>query len=214
MKFNFDYNNTFCINLKSRPERWSSVEKVFQTFNLLVTRWEASTPEQVTDNIEGTPTQRACSQSHINLWRHIINQKIEYALIFEDDICLDLRWREKIETFPHNKFDLILLFTDHYYGEPETWQHTQSHSWSTGAYLLHKEGAELLLKFPFKQADRMTRMLQEKTENKHCYSYFPYLACSFNESSDIEGSVSSCHKIIKQLKDANYSLSNYCGVGP
>jgi len=214
MIFQFSAQNTFCINLDRRQDRWHRMQRIFNVLDIPVTRWKANTPSEVTDVIEGTPTQQACSQSHISLWRHIQEQKIEYALIFEDDVCIDFKWREKLQAFPAEVFHLILLTTDHWYGEPHTWQHTQSQSWSTAAYIVHRQAIELLLKFPYMPADRMTRTLQTNTQNKHCYSFFPYLAISIAADSDIEGSVSYVQKQVTQLETVAYALSNYCGISP
>ena len=72
MKFNFDKTNTFCINLKRRNDRWNRMSTIFTKIELDVTQWVATEPHQVTDPIYGTPTQRACAQSHLNVWKEMV----------------------------------------------------------------------------------------------------------------------------------------------
>ena len=134
-------NNTFCINLNHRKDRWDRIEKIFNNIKLDVTRWEATTPDKVTDKIEGSPGQQGCAQSHINIWRHIIKNNIDYALVLEDDVSFDIKWREKLSNFPYENFNLILLNTNNHDSNPFSWQLIQKKCWSTGAYLLTKETA-------------------------------------------------------------------------
>ena len=59
------------------------------------------------------PSEIACARSHIDLWKHIIDKKIPYALILEDDITfLDPIALEKILEAPKNlapHWEIILL---------------------------------------------------------------------------------------------------------
>jgi len=215
--FKFDQTNTFCINLDRRADRWERISEIFKETGLSVSRWKASEPKDVFDRIHGTPSQQACSQSHIRIWRHMIENDIEYALILEDDITFDKGWREKLETLK-KPYDLIMLNTDHYYSFYQ-WSHTRGESWLTGAYIITKNCAEKILQIKnkigcFLPSDHMLIYFQKETENKNCYSYFPYLAIQTSKDSDISGSIPeiSYTRTINELKNCNYSLSNYIGM--
>jgi glycosyl transferase family 25 len=215
--FTFSETNTFCINLDRRPDRWETIQNVFKETGLSVTRWRASEPKDVLDTIQGSPTQQACSQSHLRIWRHIIENNIKYALIMEDDITFDKEWREKLKAFK-KPYDLLMLNTDHYYSVNE-WSHTNGESWLTGAYILTKRCAEKLIEIGkkighFLPSDHMLLCFQKETQNKNCYSYFPYLAIQTSKDSDIAGSIPefSYTRTINELKDHHYSLSNYIGM--
>ena len=104
VSFLFTTNNTFCISLAKHTERWSRMQYRFEKENLEVTRWIASTPDTLTDNFHHylSPEERACAQSHIRIWRHIVENRLEYALVLEDDACFDKNWRTKLDQFQIN----------------------------------------------------------------------------------------------------------------
>jgi hypothetical protein len=52
----FTEDNTFCISLLSRPDRWEGMQKRFDKFNMKVTRFIASTEEDLTGNFVYYPT--------------------------------------------------------------------------------------------------------------------------------------------------------------
>ena len=99
--FIFNKNNSFCISLESSNKRWLNISNQFKTFDFDITKWNASTIRDIKDKfkVNLTPYQKACAQSHINLWRHIINNNIDYALILEDDACFDNNWVNKLNNF-------------------------------------------------------------------------------------------------------------------
>lgn len=212
MKFQFDKTNTFCINLKRRDDRWKRMTSIFEKVGLEVTQWVASEPHQVTDSIYGTPTQRACAQSHLNVWREMVKHNIPYALVMEDDISFDKDWKTKLETFSDDQFDLILLNTDHFYDPIHGWHHTRGESYLTGAYIISLKAAQGLVNAPlYLPSDHMLLLLQRTTSNEHCYSYFPYLAIQSSMDSDIEGSIPyfSYSNMLKQLNSIDYSIDHY-----
>lgn len=77
----------FVINLKSRPDRLERVLERFDNINLSINIWEASVlkkTEKFFDNF-GIGAAGA-TDSHRRLWQFIVNNEIDYALIFEDDV--------------------------------------------------------------------------------------------------------------------------------
>ena len=85
----------FVINLDSRPDRWQYWEG-----RKGYIRWRATSREEISPeshliekmisyhNIRYTPQHKskiACMVSHINLWRHIITNKLDKVVILEDD---------------------------------------------------------------------------------------------------------------------------------
>lgn len=212
VNFHFDKTNTFCINLKRREDRWKRMSSIFEKVGLDVTQWIATEPHQVTDPIYGTPTQRACAQSHLNVWKEIVKNNIPYALVMEDDISFDKEWKTKLETITDENFDLIMLNTDHFYEPVHSWTHTRGESYLTGAYIVSLKAAQGLVKSPLLlPSDHMLLLLQRTTNNEHCYNYFPYLAIQSSMDSDIEGSIPffSYTNMIKQLDTIHYKLENY-----
>ena len=87
--FRLSAQNTFCVSLDSR---WPTMSARLKRLDIPCTRWPAITPDQVDDEVHGpfeqrlNPAQRACSASHLTLWRHVWELGLPYAFIFEDDI--------------------------------------------------------------------------------------------------------------------------------
>lgn len=217
MNLKFDEKNSFCISLNSElNKRWAKLnQKLLEQFNFKVTRWEASTPETLTDKFVDylKPTERACTQSHLNLWRHMVQNNIEYALILEDDACFRKDWLEKIKimNIQDPAWHAIFLNVTETCTPLETWvlAHEQL---LTGGYILSKQGAFLMLwmfKDCFYMCDWMTSRLQLL---QHSYTYFPWLIIQEGKESslrDQQGVDADHAKVIRLLASVPYDLNNY-----
>ena len=234
--FYFTKENTFCISLDSRSDRWVLMENMFRFFGLDVCRWSASTfSADIFADYLSAP-QRGCSQSHINIWRHIIKHKLDYAFIMEDDARLDYNWKEKLSAFSsstsvddilhnnnnnnnnHNRenttttttkqFDILLLNASEPISPPHQWA-KQEEQYLTGGYILSFEGAVWLLSnFSgcFYSADWMTSRL---LTNGRGYSYFPWLIIQEGKDSTIGNQCEQDHaKVVRCLGNINYSIEN------
>lgn len=228
--FNFTESNVFCIILENNPRELNMIERMKQ-INLPYTKWVASTPDTLTDNFNteidkhsNSKLVKACAQSHINIWRHIINNNIEYALVLEDDACFDKDWKNKLEKFKtdveennediediknNSNWDCILLSASeplHTLNKwlPVTWQY------STIGYIISNKGAKWILeefKDCFNRSDHMTLALQNQGK---CYSYFPWLVIQDGLNSTIGSDIDfDNNKLFTNLEKINYSLDNY-----
>lgn len=101
---------TFVINLKRSPHRRAHMEKQLKALQLsyeiidatdgsalseaeLETLYDKEASLQhLTQPI--TRNEIACADSHLRIYERIVNQKIPYALILEDDVTLDPRIKE------------------------------------------------------------------------------------------------------------------------
>ncbi|RYD81650.1 MAG: glycosyltransferase family 25 protein, partial [Sphingobacteriales bacterium] len=122
-----------------------------------------------------------CALSHIGLYKKILEEKIPYAIILEDDIEFDERLSHIVQNNHSvekllNHFDLVLLGyadTDLNYRKPgicSVWKRIKldhiikagvpvSRCWGTIGYLISLKGAEKLLSrgsIPLMQADFLT----------------------------------------------------------
>ena len=215
-KFKFNKNNTFCISLETATERWNRMDTRFKYFDMEATRWKASTPSTLTDSFYDylNERQRACAQSHINIWRHIVQNGLYYSLIVEDDAKFDKRWKEKlseIKDLIDNDQDWHAIFLN--VSEPispqNTWVKVQG-QYLTGAYILSYKGAKHLLeifKDVYAASDWMTTRLQTYG---HSYSYFPWLVIQEGNESTIGSGYEEDHKkVIRCLNEINYSIYEY-----
>lgn len=217
MQFTFHKDNTFCISLERHTERWERMQARFKQENLEVTRWIASTPETLTDNFHHylSPGEKACGQSHMNIWRHMIYNNIEYALILEDDACFDKSWREKLESFYNVNdplWDMILLNASEPVEPNYMWIDVQE-QYLTAGYILSIRGAQILTHWyndKVAASDWMTSRLQQ---HRHSYCYFPWLIIQEGKDSTLkkEGETHDAdhQKVVRCLGEIDYSLDNY-----
>lgn len=88
--------HVFVINLKSRSDRWNSIQNNFKNTNLKLTRWNAVYGKNLTEkqinkvtspfgNIFCSRGMIGCWLSHYSLWKHIVKNKLNNVLILEDD---------------------------------------------------------------------------------------------------------------------------------
>lgn len=91
--FNFNSTQKFYINLDRRPDRRADMEQKFNQLGIDVQRWRAVDSREVhipSDSakckFDNANAIYACALSHISLIRHAQQEKMEYVVIFEDDI--------------------------------------------------------------------------------------------------------------------------------
>jgi glycosyl transferase family 25 len=216
MNFIFDKNNTFCISLYSNPTRWEKMENRFKQLNLDVTRFKAvSQLDELNVQFVSylTPVQKFCTQSHINLWKHIIENNIPYAFILEDDACFDIKWKDKLDEFSKHindpELDAIFLNASEPLDKTHVWTMADE-QYLCGGYILTYKGAKMLLETfsnCFYMSDWMTSRLQQ---NRHSYTYFPWLIIQQGIETTIGSNINEDHKkVLRCLNDISYSLSNY-----
>lgn len=214
MPFQFDKSNTFCISLLSKPERWARMEKRFSHFGLECSRWIATTPDLVTDTFYDylNDGQRACGQSHINIWRHIVMNNLPYALILEDDAMFDKDWMSKLPDGGFDvdlEWDLFLLNASEPMIPHDYWLRVNE-QYLTGGYIISRTGAEYLLNSfagCYASSDWMTSRLQCRMRS---YSYFPWLIIQEGTESTIGSGYEADHaKVVLCLSEARYDIGNY-----
>jgi GR25 family glycosyltransferase involved in LPS biosynthesis len=213
--FVFNDSNTFCISLETNPQRWERMSERFAHFQMEVTKVWACTREDLKDNFWWSLNdgQKGCAQSHINLWRHIVENNLEYALILEDDACFDKEWVQKLELFSNTIQDAdwyaVFLNASEPMIPPYQWTCTIE-QYLTAGYIISQAGAKKLLEMYsscFFSSDWMTTRLQLQG---HCYCYFPWLIIQEGKDSNIGSNLDADRtKVQRCLKDIDYSLENY-----
>lgn len=218
-EWKFDQTNTFCISLKTSIDRRERIQKRFEYFQLDVSMCDAATAEDLTDNFVDylSPGQRGCAQSHMNLWRHMVNNKLPYAFIMEDDAMFHENWREKLdmmlELIKTNNWNWDAVFLNS--SEPvvpvEIWS-LALEQYLTGGYIISYDGATRLVNMyadTLYAADWMTTRLQ--TYNK-CYTFFPWLIIQEGLDTTIGSGVEADHaKVVRLLNQYNYNLQGTYG---
>ena len=217
--FQFNASNTFCISLESKPERCGRIQSRMNYFDISFCRWNASTPNDLIDPFFEylSPLEKSCAQSHVHIWRHIINAGLEYALIIEDDAMFDKEWIQKLNefcvSFPEEKqsgdWDAIFLNASEPIAVPNQWQKV-TEQYLTGAYLISNRGVTRVLNQYnqcFHSSDWMTSRLQYHGAS---YSYFPWLVIQEGLDSTLGNRVDEDHaKVVSCLTQIDYSLDHY-----
>lgn len=84
------FNNVWVINLDKRPDRWETTKERLGDIGILPKRWSATDAEntEFKQNVNTTRTiyESACYDSHARLWQYLLDNNIDTAIIFEDDI--------------------------------------------------------------------------------------------------------------------------------
>jgi len=189
------------------------MERRYLHEDLKVTRWKASTPQTLVDSFHESlnPLQRACAQSHICIWRHIVQQNLPYGFIMEDDACFDTHWKDRLnDPILHDtEFDAIFLNASEPMEPTFTWDIILEQYFG-GGYILSQEGAKWLLSHfqdTYCSTDWMTTRMQERGKS---YSYYPWLIIQEGRDTTIGSGVDLDHqKVVACLKSIDYPISNY-----
>lgn len=215
-RFSFQPRNTFCISLRTAEERWVKMVERLAYFGLKATRWNASTPTSLVGRFAGymNPGQRGCAQSHANIWKYMVSERMEYALILEDDACFDYEWLERLDQFAEKvggpaAWDAVVLNCSEPIVPAFDWTIVQE-QYLTGGYILSLGGAERLLKMFSKElwaSDWMTTRLQNVGR---CWSFFPWLIVQEGQESTIGSGVEADHaKVLRCLNAIDYPLATH-----
>jgi GR25 family glycosyltransferase involved in LPS biosynthesis len=210
----FNEENTFCITMENSP-RWDRMQYRIQMAGLSATKWNASTRDTLTDSFSHhlNNGQKGCSQSHINIYKHMILHQIEYAFVLEDDACFDRNWKEKLDTFydtiQDETWDLILLNASEPIHPLHQWTRV-TEQYLTAGYIISLRGVMKIIKDfhgCYCSSDWMTSRLQLY---QHSYSYFPWLIIQEGKDTSIGNHLEADHaKVVCCLYNISYSLENY-----
>jgi glycosyl transferase family 25 len=195
--------------------RKENMKKRFEYFNMDVTFVDASTPDNLIDkfDLKINPVVQACAQSHVNLWKYILNNNIDYALILEDDACFDKEWKSKLDLFSlqYNDTDLLCIMLNA--SEPMhklyKWEECREQLLAAG-YIITKKGCQSILNM-FKNCFHTSDWMLSRMQNLgHCYCYYPWIIIQEGNETTIGSNIEADHeKVVRCLSNINYSLDNY-----
>lgn len=222
MEYSLETIPIFCINLDKRTDRLDNITKRLNNHGLNFTRWEAETPETIknliTDEFKLTPYY-ASTISHMKLWKHIVDNNIEVALILEDDASFRNDWKnimnEKLSKYDEEDWNCLFLKCNLNTVFTEAWERID---WQicAGGYLIRLKTAKYLIDkyYWFETIDNIptidTMLLNLQQTFFKSQTYFPWLIIQDNSKSDINlyTNVSYRDSMIL-LQVYNYDLSNY-----
>jgi len=211
--FYLNGENTFCITMNTAIGRQNRMQKRFHHLQMEVSIWNAAGPDDIVDKCADylSPGQCGCAQSHMNIWRHIVDKKLPYALILEDDACFDKKWQNHLNGFFDfiRPWDMLLLNCSEPVEPTGLWL-AVNEQYLTGAYLISLDGARKLVDMfgtRLFAADWMTTRLQLRGR---CYAFFPWLVIQEGIDTTIGSGVDADHaKVLNCLSHYDYGLDNY-----
>ena len=217
----FNSKNTFCISLETAVDRRNRMKDRFDYFGMDVSFCRAATPDECRENFIDylSPTQRACTQSHINIWRYILENEIPYALILEDDAMFDLGWREKMNDLwaelKDREWDAVFLNASEPAAPLGKWVRAEEQL-LCAAYMVSLAGVHNLFhtviggwfKNIVYMSDWTTSRLQVLGR---CWTYYPWLVIQEGRESLIGSGFEADHmKVLRCLGEIGYDISgNY-----
>ena len=87
----------YCINLERNPERRESARAEFDREGLDVTFFRGTDGKaEAPEKLFITKSEWGCADSHIRVWRDMVEKGHEMALVFEDDISLAPEFQKKL----------------------------------------------------------------------------------------------------------------------
>jgi len=89
--------HAYCINLDKRTDRRDDARAEFDREGLDVEFFSATDGRiDPPPGLYVTPAEYGCSMSHTRIWRDMVQNGYETALVFEDDVCLVPNFKTKL----------------------------------------------------------------------------------------------------------------------
>lgn len=152
---------TYIINLERKPERYQSVKEQLDRIGIKnYYKWKATDGFAVKDEeitkygimqtlVDNSRAASACSASHVRLWRHIAENKLDWTLILEDDahfhpdfLSLFYKYWKQVPT------NAKIIFLGHCYADrnqKSTENVYSCQAMCNHAYMINHESARYLL---------------------------------------------------------------------
>jgi len=112
-------DHIYCINLERSPERRENAQKQFDREGLEVEFFRATDGKvEAPDGLFITKSEWGCADSHIRIWRDMIENGYETVLVFEDDIELNPGFNQKLDEIIYelpNDWDFVNLDPNNFY---------------------------------------------------------------------------------------------------
>jgi GR25 family glycosyltransferase involved in LPS biosynthesis len=158
----------FIINLERRPDRWQQAsEEVKKAGFRTIQRWNAvdyKNHEQCEEaySLLGKPLKHPSFNNDFNdypgtwgvflsqttLWKKIVDERIPYACIFEDDVLFHSKWNELAPTyFQNTEQDYDMLFMGSQFEFFSEYHIDKGPVFCLHAYIITCEGAQQLLNY-------------------------------------------------------------------
>jgi GR25 family glycosyltransferase involved in LPS biosynthesis len=146
-------DHVYCINLERRPDRKADVQKQFSIHGIENVEFFNATDGKLLapDDLNISKPEWGCADSHIRVWRDIIEKGYETVLVFEDDAILLDGFLDELailfEDLKNIEWDYINLGSIPNFRSEGSWESEfiqKGTSLLTHCYLIHATGAKKL----------------------------------------------------------------------
>jgi glycosyl transferase family 25 len=159
--------NIYIINLDTSIDRLQHVSRNFGYYNIEFNRFAAINGKNISEKERNENTsilcrtilcnyaEIGCALSHIELWRKMIREKIEYMIILEDDVVIDelfVKVIKIIENLNSFSFDFLSLYSENKFGKQKIYHLIDDifiekplFALSMASYIISNKGAKRLL---------------------------------------------------------------------
>jgi GR25 family glycosyltransferase involved in LPS biosynthesis len=197
MKLENIFEENYCINLKSRLDRWDAMQNEFYKINFFPQRFEAITDENPV---------RGCYLSHLELLRRA-NASGKSLLVLEDDACFYEYEKDTIEKSLDElcPLDWWIFYLGANIMKPfyQVSDHLAKLNWaqSTHAYAINKKHLPEILDFVESQNSFIDVIYTSIVMQTSCYITIPMVSYQRTDYSDIEHCEMSYDLPIKRYWD-------------
>jgi len=92
------FEHAYCINLQRSSDRRESALQEFEREGIDVEFFRATDGKvEAPEGIHVSTSEWGCAESHIRVWRDIVENRYDVALVFEDDVSLVPGFMHKLE---------------------------------------------------------------------------------------------------------------------
>lgn len=193
MKLSNYFNKIYCINLNRRIDRWESVQKEFQKYNLEdIQRYEAIDGSKLTDQTKLLKGELGVLNTHIEIIKKSINESCESILIIEDDVIFTDEIKlldDYLKEVPEN-WDFIYFGGNHVYGKTVHKITNKilklNYTVALQCVAIKNTQFEKILQITQKKEKQIDAYYADLHNSSNAYGFFPNMAKQKPDFSDIQ----------------------------
>lgn len=192
-------DHVYVINLDRRPDRWEKAKNRLNSIGINPKRWRAIDGKQdpkyqkYKGNSKISPSEAACFDSHVTLWKYLYDNNIPSALILEDDIIIphDLTI-DNILSDIQSSGGFDIFFVGHIYSSLDKFTNTPAKigtALGLHAYIINRKTIEKILPMTEQKKVPIDVITQDYCNNNLCF---------LSRHHDIDGNTAPCTGLIHQ----------------
>jgi len=183
------FDNIYCVNLNTRPDKWEICKTEFSKHNMRVERFNAINGRSLKKRGNISHGEAGCSLSHASIFETFSNSTMERVLILEDDVefvpDFEAVFQSKIAQVP--EWDILYFGGTHMTKPSQVNEHFSRaiKTYTTSHYAITKKVVPLVLEEIKRLERQVDVILAEKQPQLRAYVFDPAVAWQRPSFSDI-----------------------------